>query len=321
LNPWLSSELKAMNDRFADALSPSTPYESTGLARTHPGGRLGPSLLALLLGLAAVSPSTAESVELRAGTPVYVELEEAVSSKLNENVEGDSVRAHLWRDVVVGDRTALAAGSPVEVLVSRVRKAKMATKAGNVELRAISVPAQDGSVVDLEGGYDGFAQGAKHAAASAGAAVTPLLFVKGRTVRLEAGVVFDAQVATDRTLALRDAAALPATAADSGLTVELFYDDIVRRLPGSPIKTRRLLPVRLRLCGADLEQAEIVTVNGVEIEPQGLLLGPRRQQGSCQTSISTIDLKALGKYLNLGFNLFEVETGTIRQEVLLELEL
>lgn len=102
----------------------------------------------ILLGTGA-----AESVAIPAQTLVYVETDQPVSGKKKHTQEGQIVRATIWRDVQVGGRTVIKAGTPVLVRVDTLKGAKIAGIKGKMSLGAYDTTAIDGTKVDLSGGY------------------------------------------------------------------------------------------------------------------------------------------------------------------------
>lgn len=139
-------------------------------------------LLLALAGLAASAPPPT----LRAGTPVALALDEAVSSKTH--AQGDRVRLTLVKDVVADGVVLIARGAPALAEIARHRAKGGWGQAGLLELRLLHVDA-GGRLVRLdggrvEGGRDnraGVVVSGPIAAAVAGAVI------HGRTATLPAG--------------------------------------------------------------------------------------------------------------------------------------
>ncbi|MCH7482280.1 MAG: hypothetical protein IIC31_05555 [Chloroflexi bacterium] len=81
------------------------------------------------------------------------------------------------------------------------------------------------------------------------------------------------------------------------------------------------LPIELRVCKAELDDASVVSVNGIKIEPIPVELGERSIEGDCVTVQASVLLKKLGKHFVKGINRFEIEMAGKTVEVILEVEL
>lgn len=262
-------------------------------------------------------PVMAEQVMLPAGTVVYAEIQERVTSKKGDTFEGDLVEAVVWRDVVINRQVVIGAGTPMAVKVSRVKKAKMAGIKGVIELRAFSTNSSDDTFVPLIGGYDKSGRSKMALAITLGALFIIPIIIKGKQAILEVGTVFDAQVQANTELEIAAPAARRVIKMGSGMSieVEILYDEIPEE------GTIKVLPLRLELCGEALGAASVVTVNDVEIEPIEITLTATVQEEDCSRALGEIDLKEIGKHFTRGINRFEVGFGSQTTEVLLEIEL
>lgn len=278
----------------------------------------------LALALSVLVPGTVvaqTSATIPAGTYVYGELDERVTSKKKETTAGDIVRARVWRDVVIDGRVLIKAGSPMITRVSHVKPAKIAGRKGEVFLDAVSTRAVDGSEVLLDGGYDKSGKGKKALAWSLFALVAwPLVFIKGKQAVLDPGTVFDSSIQADASIVVEDAPSFAIKLSDSsepeaGLAVEVLYDEM------DPEAKQKLLPVELTACQLEVAEASVVTVNEQGITPIPLALGERSESGECTTIHATMDLKSLAKHFNKGINRFTVDAGGTSGEVILEIEL
>ena len=285
--------------------------------RTSPATRALAASLAVLL---AALPTSAATVTIPSGTTIYGVTDEKVTSKTKKEgtSAGDIVRAHAWRDVVVDGRVFVEAGAPMLVRVSEVRNAKLAGIKGKLELEAMTVVAVDGSEVELFGGYDKSGHGRKALSITLAAVVAwPLIFIRGKNAVLDAGTVFDANV--ERAVEVR-ASEVPArtirlSGSSQSLDVEVLYDEM------DPDGKSKLLPIRLTACGAGLQDASVVSVNGGTIAALPVTLTPAGEVGGCPTARGALNLKVLGKHFTRGINRFEVEAGGLRDEVVLDIEL
>lgn len=259
----------------------------------------------------------AQSLTVPAGTPVYGELDQSVSSKKRKTTVGDIIRAHAWRNVVVDGKVVIKAGAPMVVRVSHVKGAKVAGIKGDLELEAVSVRAADGTDIMLDGGYDKSGKGRKALTITLFLLVAwPLIFIKGKQAKLDSGTVFDCAVQADAVVKTSTFAPIRVRLGDSAdLTVEPLYDEM------DPEGKQETLPVKLRLCGNEIRSASVVTVNGQGIPPLELVLGEKESEGGCDVVRGTINLKKLTKHFRKGINRFEIEASGVRAEVVIDVEL
>lgn len=274
--------------------------------------------LALLL--AALVPGTlAAQTTLPAGTALYGELQERVTSKKKETTVGDIVRATVWRDVVVNGRTLIRAGTPIVTRVSHVKPAKIAGRKGQVLLEAVSTRAVDGNEVLLDGGYDKSGKGNKALAWTLFALVAwPLVFIKGKQAILDPGTVFDAAIQADHQVRVEGtSAAFRLRLSDApSLDVEVVYEAM------DPDAKQKILPLLITSCGEEAPAAaEVVTVNEAPIDEIPVSLGEARMAEDCWQIEATIDLARLAKTFSKGINRFVIDTGGNKAEVILEIEL
>lgn len=159
---------------------------------------------ALLLALALLGPAaTAPLPTLRAGTPVPLTLDEAVSSKTH--AQGDRVRLTLAEDVVADGRVLIPRGAPALAEIVRHRAKGGWGRAGLLELRLLHLEA-GGRLVRLDGGRVEGGRDNKAAAVASGviAAAVVGAVIHGKTATLPAGTRLVGTVHRD--LALRPAA-------------------------------------------------------------------------------------------------------------------
>ena len=280
------------------------------------------SAVAFVLSILLPATMFAEKVAVPSGTRVFIELDQLVTSKKKHNAEGSFVRAHVWRDVIVDGRNVVKAGTQAMVQVGDIKGAKVAGVKGFVELKALQVPAVDGSDVMLAGGYD--RSGKSLVALSVALAVivfVPLIFLKGKQAKLQPGTIFDAMVANQVNVEVADAASVSLEAEETRpLTVEVLYD-VLESEPQGKDEVKDL-PLRITLEGDAIEDARVVKVNGTPVEPIPITVGQVSvAEDGYVTADSTVNLKALGKHFTEGFNRFTVEVGGFTYEVILDLEL
>lgn len=269
--------------------------------------------IALFGALLTVFSTSADTIVLRAGTTVYGELDQRVISKKKEFSEGDYVRAHVWKHVQVDGQTVLQAGTPMMVRVSKLKTNKIFGVKGKLELEAVSVTSTEGNEILLDGGYDKSGKGRKGWTITGFLVLAwPLMFIQGGNAILETGTVFDCTVQADFEIEV-EGTRPPRIRLNTGpdVSATILYEE----------GKDENLPMELRVCKAELNDASIVSVNGIEIEAIPLKLGERTMDGECETVQASVSLKKLGKHFTKGINRFEIEMAGETIEVILEVEL
>jgi hypothetical protein len=259
----------------------------------------------------------AERVTIPSGTRVFGELEQEVTSDVKAFKEGDLISGRVWRNVVVDGQTVLAAGSPMVLQVSGIKKRKAFGRAGSVEVRAVSVTAVDGTEIFLDGGYD--KQGANRVALSAtlfALVAWPTAFIKGKEAVLPPGTVFDASIPANTVVNVTDVSrpTIKLTSV-SALSVEILYDDMT--------EGAKDLPLQARLCtaGSSTEPLQVTAVNDGPIDPLEIeVLGASEEDG-CRVVEGSVGLKELAKHFSKGINRFTVSAGEETTEVILDVEM
>jgi hypothetical protein len=263
------------------------------------------------------SSVSAQKVRVPHGTGVYVELDQTVTSNTRDFSEGDSVKAKVWRDIVVDGRTIITAGTPVEARISEIKKRKVAGIKGQLELEAISVKAIDGTDVMLDGGYDKEGRHRIGLAVSMGLIVAwPLIFIPGKNAALEPGVLFDCSVQSEYNIEVPEGTPIKVDmTTGTELSIDVLYDSI------DPEAKSKTIPFKITNFGQPIESASVVTMNDVAIEPIPLELAESAIDGDCTVAQGTIDLKVLSKHFRKGVNRFQIEVGDRRQEIVLDIEI
>ena len=270
--------------------------------------------LALLLPAVAMP---AEMVTVPFGTTVFCELDQQITTRQKEAYAvqtGDIVQAHVWKDVWVDGHRVFAAGTPVFAKVERMKKARMAGQKGLLEIEVLSAPAVDRKDVPLDGGYDRSGRGRMGVTIGLAVALAwPFVFLKGKNVFLEPGTIFDAVVRATTDVEVPADAPLPIKVeGEPGLVVEVSYADL------DLTKKIKQLPLILHVPEEQLSRANVVSVNGKEINPIQVTVQGEAGEGSYK---AVLDFKLLSNHFGRGMNRFEIEMGDDRAEVLLEIEL
>jgi hypothetical protein len=267
-------------------------------------------------GMFLAAAAHAATVTVPAGMKVFGELEQEVTSDLDEFSVGDTVRGRVWRNVVVDGSTVIEAGAPMTLRIAEIRKRKIAGRGGNVTIQAVAVTAVDGSEVFLEGGYDRQGSHRTGLTASLSALVFwPAIFIRGKEAVLEPGTVFDASVPAN--INIEVGAARPRTiriASDETLSAEVLYDEVQ--------EDAKELPLRLALCGADWQNVAAVTaVNDKQIPALSISLAAPEASDECSSARGVVDLKELSEHFTRGINRFTVESAGKTAEVVLDVEM
>ena len=256
------------------------------------------------------------TVMIPAGTRIFGELDELVTSDVKEFSIGDLVNARVWRNIVVDGQTVIPAGAPMLLQISAIQKRRVFGRPGSVELQAISVTAMDGTEIFLDGGYDKRAQGRIALSATLAALVVwPALFIKGQEAVLEPGMVFDAAIPANTNITVPDdqPPTLRLTVV-SDLSVDVLYDQIEEK--------QRDLPLRVTLCDQEwTDQLAVTAVNENSIPAIPIEITAVDQDGDCYVATGGINLKDLTEHFARGINRFSVTAGDETAEIVLDVEM
>lgn len=270
------------------------------------------SFLVVLLPAAALP---AKTVTIPFGTTIFCELDQAVTSRQKEAYAvqtGDIVRAHIWKDVWVDGHVVIASGTPVYAKVDRMKKARMAGQKGFLTIEVLNARAVDRTDIPIDGGYDRSGKGRMGVTIGLAVALAwPFVFIKGKNVFLEPGTIFDAVVRASMDVEVPAEAPAVQVVRYPALLVSVAYEelDLDRKI--------KELPLILEVAEEELTRAQVVSVNGKEIPPIQVVL--QREAGEDKFK-ATVDFKLLSNHFTRGMNLFEVQVGEERAEVMLEIE-
>jgi hypothetical protein len=261
--------------------------------------------------------AAADSIAIPPGTRIFGELEQEITSNIERFASGDPVMGRVWQDVVVDERTVISAGAPMVLRISDITKRKVFGRGGNVEIRAVSVTAVDGTEIFLDGGYDQEAENRIVLTASLFALVAwPTAFIKGKEAILPPGTVFDASTLANTTVTVPENAPRVVAAPDtSNLRVEVLYDAMS--------EDTKDLPMRITLCGHDkLGTVAITSVNDSTLEESlEVEVNITERVDGCHVAAGSVELKDLGEHLAKGINEFTVSAAGENAEVLLDIEM
>lgn len=149
--------------------------------------------------------NTPVNIVLRAGTPVELEIMNNIDGKYVK--QGHTVDLRVKFDVVVNNRTVVAAGSVAKGLISQYKPRKGLGKAGMIEITPQYVQSVDGQFVPVSGtpitfegkGRKGWAIGGIVLGVATGGIVTAATgFIKGKDAEVPGGTTLTCSIASTR---------------------------------------------------------------------------------------------------------------------------
>ncbi len=266
----------------------------------------------VLMLCALASSANAAEVLVPAGTTVYAELQQRLTSKKGIHRVGDPARAILWRDVVVDEKVVIAKGTPIKVTMKELAPKRLTGRRGSLELEATTVAATDGTMISLDGGYDNSGKNRVALASAFSSAIAwSVTVLKGKEAVLPPGTIFDIQVKLSTPIQTTVQAP---PAMEDNFIAEIIYDAMTDKAEH--------LPMDIRRCGIVIGDANIVTVNAKPLaKPVPIEITSTRVTGKCVDYRARVELKRLGKHLGPGINHFELTSQGERTAVILAVEL
>jgi hypothetical protein len=276
------------------------------------------NVLALLSGLvliAAFRCAFSDPIIVPRGTVVFGELEERVTSNEKKFRVGYPVDGHVWKDVVVGGRTVIPAGTPLVLRISKLNDNSIGGRGGSLHVMAVSVKAVDGSVISLSGGYDQAGNDRYGLTRALSFLLWPAGFLPGRQAVLDVGTVFDAAIPADTRIMLPEGSVPTLKLAEAkDLTVEVLYDEINQK-QGS-------LPLALTLCNREFTRdAQVTAVNETAIRPLLVAINSSQPGEPCHEFKGRVNLESLRSHFKPGINRFSVTMGGVEASVVLNVEM
>ena len=273
--------------------------------------------LSVVLLLAIAKGAFADEAVIPRGTVVFGELDERVTSDEKKYRVGYPVDGHVWKDVVVGGRTVIAAGAPLVLRISKLNDNSIGGRGGSLHVMAVSVKAVDGTVISLTGGYDQ-AGGDRYGVARALSMVLwPAGFLPGKKAVLEKGTVFDATIPAETEVALPQGSVPTLKLSDAlakDLTVEVLYDEIG--------KNKGTLPLALTLCNHEFTRdAQVTAVNEADIRPLLVAINAAQRGETCHEFKGRVNLESLRSHFKPGINRFSVTMAGVTESVVLNIEM
>lgn len=230
----------------------------------------------------------AASVELPGARSLYVETKQDLIGKGDQVQEGQSVKAVVWRDVVVNGQVLIAAGTPVVAKVDQLKKRQIAGVKGTMTIGAYETVAVDGQLVQLSGGYHKDGKSRMALAITLGVLFILPIFIPGKAAELPSGTIFDATIANSLSVDIGESQAprkVDLTFVDADLSAELLYtkleeqekpkyfefqirvpkgistDFVIDRINSEPID-----PLKLKNVSESIEDDEVVVNSQIKIK-------------------------------------------------------
>jgi hypothetical protein len=286
-------------------------------------------LLVFLIAVPTLSFGKTKEIVLPAGTLIYVELTEEVSSK-HANF-GEMYKARVWKDIVEDGHTIIEKGTLTTLKVSYVKKAKMLGAKGKIKLKAISTESVDKKEITLTGGYH--EKGKSKAALVTTLALLvawPLLFIHGKNAVLQEGALIDVYTEKKEIIKVEvpeeeEEKAVP-TLSLKGMDepyfeAEILMDEMMKQ------KKAKFLPLTITAEGLEINEQSKFTVTKINDEeikdPIDVEIIEKKEEGVYKAQIN---FKPLIKIFRLGINRFHisftnVDGKTYTDEVILNAQL
>jgi hypothetical protein len=185
------------------------------------------SFVTALCVLFQVQVAFATGIRLPANTRIYVETTQELIGKRGQAEQGQSVRAKVWRDVVVNGHVLIAAGAPVMAKVDEVKHRNIAGVKGKMTVGAYETESVDGQAIQLSGGYHKDGKSRMALSITLGVLFILPIFIPGKAAELPAGTVFDASVDNNWQVEVGATAGtrkINLSYMDSEISAELLYE-------------------------------------------------------------------------------------------------
>jgi hypothetical protein len=169
----------------------------------------------------------AGSIQLPTDTRVYIETKEDLIGKGNQVRQGQSVRAQVWRDVVVNGHVLIAAGTPVIAKVDEFKNRQIAGVKGSMTIGAYETESVDGQTIQLSGGYHKEGKSRMALSITLGVLFILPIFIPGKAAELPAGTKFDAYIDKNWNIEVAgstDSRKVDLSYLDTDISAELLYE-------------------------------------------------------------------------------------------------
>lgn len=280
---------------------------------------------AFQLALTGGAPALAANAPmLPAGSQIYLELEDKVTSAHGDDDVGTIVRCQVWRDVESEGVLFVKGGTPATCRVNKVSHNGMAGGKGKVAIGAVETHTVDGQSVMLAGGYN--KEGASHSAVVWTTTILlfwPAIFIHGGNALIPPGTVFDASTVNDQALGSYATAGAPKTidlrGMSDGFAADFMLDDFVAQPKHETM--------RIKLSKSDQLPARIFvdSVNDKPVDPIPVILKDVAVGNGMATAIAEVPTSALAKHFVKGINRFDLAykdgVGRKATEVIVNVEM
>jgi hypothetical protein len=219
---------------------------------------------------------------------VYVKTTQGLIGKRDQAHEGQSVRAEIWRDVVVNGHILIAAGAPVVAKVDAVKYRNIAGVKGTMTVGAYETESVDGQAIQLSGGYHKDGKSRMALSITLGVLFILPIFIPGKAAELPAGTVFDANVDRNWQIDVGDSVGtqkINLSYMGSDISVELLYEkfegqekpkyfefeisvpqDSSRTFVIDRVNSEAIDPLKLKNISENIEDGELVVNAQIKIK-------------------------------------------------------
>ena len=253
-----------------------------------PVARYFTSLIVSICLLFQIHIAYATSVALLNETRVYVETKQDLIGKGDQVVEGQSVNAVVWRDVVVNGHVLIAAGVPVVAKVEELKKRQIAGVKGQMTIGAYETISVDGQTIQLSGGYHKDGKSRMALSITLGVLFILPIFIPGKAAELPTGTIFDAYIDNDWNVDTGDSPPVrkvDLSYIDADISAELLYEKFeeqenpeyfefrVTTSPGTStefvidrINSEEIKPLKLKNISEVVEDDELIVRTQIKIK-------------------------------------------------------
>jgi len=247
----------------------------------------------------------AASVKLPPSTRVYVETKQDLIAKGDRVQQGQSVRAQVWRDVVINGHVLISAGTPVVAKVDQVKNRQIAGVKGSMTIGAYETESVDGQAIQLSGGYNKDGKSRMALSITLGVLFILPILIPGKAAELPAGTVFDAYIDRSWDVELGESPAtrkvnLSFLSAD--ISAELLYEKLEAQ------ESPKYFEFQITVPEESSRKFVIDRINSEVIDPVKLKnISETVEDDECVVN-SQVKIKTLLKKFAKGINTIEIST-------------
>lgn len=230
----------------------------------------------------------ASSIRLPPDTRVYVETKQDLIAKGDRVQQGQLVRAHVWRDVVVNGHVLITAGTPVVAKVDQVKNRQIAGVKGTMTIGAYETEGVDGQVIQLSGGYHKEGKSRMALSITLGVLFIIPILIPGKAAELPSGTIFDAYIDKSWHIEVADSNSvrkLNLSNLGSDISAELLYkkfeaeekpkyfefeitvpEDAPRKFVIDRVNSEAISPLKLKNISENIEDEEAIVNAQIKIK-------------------------------------------------------